>query len=389
MILADLSFLIYINLYHSGLIRGYADIYGRYQDMTLTTFGYLIILFYFIRFSMRNYRDERIKVEKEGIKIKEINVELTLKNEEINNQYFELDKLNNELQESYFLISKQNLNLEILNSDLKKKNDMISEQNSKLELINFELENKNEQINLKNEELAIIAEQLSESNLTKDKFFSIIAHDLINPISGLHQIIKLFSEEFDTYSYEEKIEMLHNLQLTSWNTFSLLDNLLTWSRIQRNKLSFEQENFLLHDAVNLTINQLTSLSQNKFIIIKNSTNINQTIFADKNSIMFVIRNLISNAIKFTQVGGIIRITNELRNNIIEISVTDNGIGMNQLQIENLFKIDKTKSTQGTNNEKGTGLGLILCKEFVEKHRGRLWVKSEPGIGSTFSFTLPV
>ena len=389
LVILNLSILIYINFNFPDKIQEYKVLSDRYQDMSITTLGYLIIIFYFIRFSMNNYLAEREKVEAEGIKIKEINIELIKKNKEINNQYLNLDQLNSELQKSYTLITQQNKNLELLNEDLKIKNNRINDQNIILENINDELLQKNEKINLQNKEFEILTQQLTEANNTKDKFFSIIAHDLIGPISGMHEIIKLFYHEFDSYSGEEKIEMLNHLQISSWNTYSLLDNLLTWSRIQSNKISFKPEEFWVHNSINLIINQLKISANNKNIAIENNSHENLLIYADKNSFLAIIRNLISNAIKFTPFNGIIRINTENLINSTVISVSDNGIGMNHSQVDELFKIENTKSTPGTNNERGTGLGLILCKEFVEKNNGKIWVRSERGIGSTFSFSIPL
>ena len=230
--------------------------------------------------------------------------------------------------------------------------------------------------------------RLKELNATKDKFFSIIAHDLITPIGSIVNFSDLLIDNLFNYSKEKRIEFTKIINDSSKNTFNLLQNLLEWSRTQTNRIKLRPEIFSVSELVDENIILLENNANAKNISIVSEINTNHKVFADKNMISTVIRNLVSNAIKFTDNGNV-TIFSELKEDYLIISITDTGIGMEKEVINKLFKIEDTISTKGTSGEKGTGLGLVLCKEFVEKNKGKIWVESEEGKGSKFSFTLPI
>lgn len=238
------------------------------------------------------------------------------------------------------------------------------------------------------EKIKIYAAQLEELNATKDKFFSIIAHDLINPISTQYKMIASIVEDFDSYSSEEVQTILEQLNNTSNNTYKLLENLLTWSRSQLNKIRCVKEFANLNQILKSSIRAVEINAHNKKIRLTNSVNDDFNIYADVNMINTVLRNLISNAIKFTVSGGEVVISADEDDANSYVSVSDNGIGMPESITENLFRIDQSISTRGTNEESGTGLGLILCKDFIEKNKGKISVESELGKGTIFTVTLP-
>ncbi len=231
--------------------------------------------------------------------------------------------------------------------------------------------------------------RLRELNATKDKFFSIIAHDLKNPFNdlmGFTQLLALNIEKYDLQKIEKFTKIIHQSSKLAYN---LLENLLDWSRSQTGSLNYEPEKILINKLIDENIDLLESTAKNKNISIYSELDNLIYAYADTNMVRTIIRNLISNAIKYTNQGGYIKIQSYCNHDQCEISITDNGIGISKDSIDKIFKLDESYSTIGTEHEKGTGLGLILCKEFVEKNGGKLWVKSEPDKGSTFSFTLPI
>ena len=245
-------------------------------------------------------------------------------------------------------------------------------------------------LQLKAEQTIIKSEQrLRELNATKDKFFSIIAHDLKNPFNdlmGFTQLLALNIEKYDKSKIEQFVKIIHQSSKLAYN---LLENLLDWSRSQTGTLKFNPEKILINKLIDENIDLLESTARNKSIQIYSEFDEDLFAFADKNMVKTIIRNLISNAIKYTNQGGHINIKTYSDNKVCEISVSDSGIGIVEENIDKIFVIDESFSTTGTEKEKGTGLGLILCKEFVKKNGGKLWVKSEPAKGSTFTFTLPL
>lgn len=229
--------------------------------------------------------------------------------------------------------------------------------------------------------------QLRELNATKDRFFSIIAHDIKNPLAVFLNVSELIKTMFDELSKDELIYFTNEINKSAKNLMNLLDNLLTWARSQTGKLEFLPSNNDLFYICSNCISLLAFNAEKKGIsLISNITE--QTMFyGDPDMIDTVLRNLVINAIKFTSEGGTIKIDSIDIGNYYEISVTDNGVGISDDVIDKLFKIDSNVSTSGTMQEKGTGLGLILCKEFIEKNGGKIRAESQIGVGSKFKFTL--
>ena len=238
------------------------------------------------------------------------------------------------------------------------------------------------------ENLKRVENELTIANAAKDRFFSIIAHDMRNPFNVIFSYTRLINQNFERFSKEEILKLNSELNKSTDKAYKLLENLLEWSKSQTGGLKFEPTNFKLMDLIDDVVNLLNESTNQKSI--KLITNINTDIFvkADKNMIATVLRNLITNAIKFTHENGIIDINAEIQGKMVLIKIRDSGVGMGQEKIDNLFRVDVKTSTQGTNEEKGSGLGLILCKDFVEKNGGYLKVKSEIGKGSTFTFSVP-
>ncbi len=230
--------------------------------------------------------------------------------------------------------------------------------------------------------------KLKEINASKDKFFSIIAHDLKNPFNGIigfSNILKEETNELDVPTIQQYANMINKAAL---QVFRLLENLLSWARIQQNQVSLNPTTLMLKEITNDAISLLKENANKKRITIANNIPDELNIKADSEMLNTIIRNLLSNAIKFTPSNGKIELNAVEEKNHVEISVKDNGKGISKENLSKLFKLDSSYSTPGTEKEEGTGLGLILCKEFVEKHGGTISVESELNKGSIFSFTIP-
>lgn len=239
-----------------------------------------------------------------------------------------------------------------------------------------------ERIRKKNDELEM-------ANAEKDKFFSIIAHDLKGPFQGFIGLTELMSERVGQMPVEQIQEISQTLQVTAKNLYELLDNLLNWALIKRGHKHFNPEKLIVYPLVQVVIDIVKSQADSKNQSLSVELDNDIKVIADKESLKSILRNLLSNAIKFTPRDGSILITSKsVEKGFVEISVKDNGIGMPYEIRENLFQLSKGISRPGTEKEPSTGLGLILCKELAEKQGGRIWVESQEGIGSTFTFTLP-
>ncbi len=239
------------------------------------------------------------------------------------------------------------------------------------------------------EQLQAYSQELQKINQSKDKFFSIIAHDLKSPFSGLIGFSTLLIEAIQDKDYETVEKGINMISQISNNTYALLLNLLEWSQSQTGKIDYIPESFVLSELISDTVELQKYQAGTKGIRLCKNIPPTIKVNADINMIKTIIRNLISNAIKYTQKGGVITISATTQNSMAHISVSDTGVGIRKEKIEKLFQIEHTESTPGTNKEKGTGLGLILCKEFIEKHKGRIWAESEVEKGSTFHFTIPL
>lgn len=243
------------------------------------------------------------------------------------------------------------------------------------------------------QQLEIQNQQLQEANATKDKFFSIIAHDLKGPFNALLNLSELLVNNHAKYSEEKRESFLKMIHDSASRTFTLLENLLIWSRSQTNRISFNPEKINLYPLVqDIILLQNYHATEEKGVRLNNYlTEKELWAFADYEMVYTVLRNLISNAIKFTPTDGEVNIGTQpmQEQEKIILYVADTGMGIAEKNQQKLFKLDESYSTEGTNKERGTGLGLILCKEFVEKNAGTLWLESEEGKGSTFYFSLPV
>jgi hypothetical protein len=253
-------------------------------------------------------------------------------------------------------------------------------------------ERKNNEIKLKKllDLAGIKQEELNEINATKDRFFSIIAHDLRGPVNNLVGFSDLLERNYQKYDKDKLSHIINLMNTSAKKTYSLLENLLLWSKSQRNKISFNPQTYICKELVKEVLDEMQHLAYAKGINIISNDGKVYPVLVDKDMFKTVYRNLISNAIKFTNKGGSITIgCGKLINNQVEFFVNDNGVGIAPDILTKLFKLDHNITTEGTNKEKGTGLGLILCKEFIEKHKGEIRVESEIGKGTTFKFTFPL
>jgi signal transduction histidine kinase len=229
--------------------------------------------------------------------------------------------------------------------------------------------------------------ELILANQAKDRLFSIIAHDLKNPMSNIFGFIKLMHDNYDSLDDEKKRKYIGYLHDSSKQNLELLEELLEWSRTQTRTKPFKPVSFKLQKVVNEVLSALKNEAAQKNITIATDLQYEDAIIADFNMIKTVIRNLVSNAVKFTEPGGQISIKSFKELDSIQVDISDTGIGIPENKLDKLFDIENKISTPGTNNEKGSGLGLILCKEFIEQHNGKIWVESEKNKGSVFSFSI--
>ena len=237
-------------------------------------------------------------------------------------------------------------------------------------------------------ELKKVKENLKEEKDARDKFFSIISHDLHSSFGIILSFVQLLASNRNNLSDQEILEFLGDIGSTTKNSLELLENLLEWARSQNGRISFNPVKINLEKLVHEILKSSGNVAGNKKIQITSTVN-SQSVVADRNMLLLIVRNLVSNAIKFTPVGGQISIFSDKLNSAVKISVVDNGVGIEQNKMEQLFKIDHKVSTPGTQNELGNGLGLILCKEFVQQHGGEIGIDSSPGRGTTVWFTIPL
>ncbi|MFB6340967.1 two-component regulator propeller domain-containing protein [Saccharicrinis sp. FJH62] len=242
------------------------------------------------------------------------------------------------------------------------------------------------------EQRTIVLEQktleLENLNKLKDKLFSIIAHDLKSPFQSILGFSDLLHNEYDEYDEESRAQYIGLINESAHSYYELLDGLLSWSRTQMGTIQYTPKALEVSSIIEKTVDLLQHKIQRKQIKLVNKINNSVCVFADDQMVNSVIQNLIGNAIKFTKLQGQITLNSVQEGDVITFSVEDNGIGMTPKQKNNLFSIGNTNSEPGTMGEPGTGLGLLICKEFIEKNKGKIWVKSEKGKGSTFFFTLP-
>lgn len=312
----------------------------------------------------------------------------------------------NKLEETYYTISDLSTKNEI--AQLKYQNEkkisyfliiaivvfaflvvlLIHQQTSKKKAYNL-LEFRNFQINKMNDEIQEQRDYLNQLNKTKDKFFSIIAHDLKNPFNSIKGFTELLIDNSGEYEEEKQLKFLKIIKDSTIKASMLLNNLLIWANSQSGNLNYIPKKIELVRQVMDVTSLLEIQAIKKEIDIYNNVDHNLSVKADENMLNTILRNLISNAIKFTNLKGEIRVLSKVKNNMVEISIADNGVGISEEDIKNVFNIEVKNTNIGTANEQGSGLGLILCKDFVEKHGGEIWVKSEKNVGTEFIFTLPL
>ncbi|MGB0431471.1 MAG: PAS domain-containing sensor histidine kinase, partial [Bacteroidia bacterium] len=234
--------------------------------------------------------------------------------------------------------------------------------------------------------------ELAKLNSTKDKLFSIIAHDLRSPFSNIIGLTDFIKENLENLGHEELADLIEKVNTASGYSLTLLDNLLIWAKSQTGALNIENDKTNIISLLKSTINGVQLAANQKELKLElgiNELPNNLNLVTDKNLLKTVIRNLLSNAIKFTPKGGTIKLHAYLKNNELNVSVIDTGVGMEPEKVKTIFNVAQVVSTRGTENEKGTGLGLQLCYEFIHKLKGKIWVQSELGKGSSFSVSLPI
>jgi two-component system, sensor histidine kinase and response regulator len=257
----------------------------------------------------------------------------------------------------------------------------------------LEIRKKNIELQEINDNLEKLVEKrtsdLAKANATKDKFFSIIAHDLKNSFNGLLGYSNILLSDFESFEDNDKISMISAIKQVSESTYKLLQNLLDWARVQTGVISFTPEEIVLNALLQDEFFMQRRLAEQKGIKMEFKATEDLRVVVDQNMISTVVRNLLSNAVKYTKSGGSVSLSLSREDDKAVISVKDTGIGMTKENVDKLFKVNENYKTYGTNNEEGTGLGLILCKEFIEKNNGQIEVSSEVGIGTETLFRLAI
>jgi len=330
--------------------------------------------------------------EKRAAELITANKELVFQNREKEKRADELIMANKELAFQNKEKEKRAAELVIANKELAFQNKEKEKRAAELIIANKELAYQNELKEKRAAELVITIkelQQLIQLNKDKNKFFSIITHDLKSPFNSIVGFSELLMEQIKEKNYEKIGEFANIILQSSNRAMDLLLNLMVWAQSQSGRMDVNPEYFdivTLIDEVTLILNDI---AEQKSIHIASTLTPSIQVNADKEMINTVMRNLISNAIKFTQPEGKITISAVDKQNELTVSVSDTGVGISKDRIEMLFNISDGYSTPGTQKEIGTGLGLILCKEFINKNNGKIWVESETGIGTTFYFSLPL
>lgn len=354
-----------------------------------------------------NYKNALIEFKQFKINVDSIaqqDVQNKLNNYELLNQFeFEKNKIEieniNTQNETELIIAKQNRNknyLLIIFAALLVITVFIYRLGVIRKNANAELLIKNQQVNEQSEELkqtlhqlSIREQQLLDTNKTKDRMFSIIGHDLRGPVGSLQKLLELLTEQFESFELKEIKEMLITANDSSQQTFNLLENLLLWARAQKNEMIFKPHHKKILSLVEENIKLLKGTADIKSIKIINKVSKNCSAYCDSNSVSTILRNLISNAIKFTPENGTVQIACIPIDNYINISIKDTGVGIKPEMQDKLFDANNIYTTYGTNNEKGTGLGLKLCNDLAILNDSTIYVESEIGKGSTFFVSLPI
>jgi signal transduction histidine kinase len=356
--------------------------------------------------------DTREKMEELVIDNKELAEELMITHQELASQIVE-----NEKQATELLIA--NKELAFQNEEKAKRADELLIANKELAFQNEEKAKRAAELIIAEKELAFQAElaiankelafqykekakradeliitnnelnQLLQLNADKNRFISILAHDLRSPFNNLLGLSELLIEDIRKLNTDEIEDIVNNINASAKSSFNLLENILSWTKAQQGKIPFDPQLLSFIDNCKDVIEVLNPIAKAKNITINYSATDYLNVFADADMLKTILRNLVSNAIKFTNIGGAIKINAVQNSENVTISVSDNGIGIPPENLAKLFNISEVLTTKGTTGETGTGLGLLLCKEFVEKHGGRIWVESEVRNGSDFKFALPI
>jgi ligand-binding sensor domain-containing protein/signal transduction histidine kinase len=307
-----------------------------------------------------------------------------------------------EIEEKNMLLRKQTNDLNEINTLLEERQQRIEEQHevllSKTEQLketNLLLEERKEYITRQAKKLRAQAKELKEKNsilltlnVTKDKFFSIIAHDLKNPFNSVMGFTEILQNKYDVYTDQKRKNLIGIINQSAQNIYRLLENLLFWARSQTEGIRISPEEFAIGQLITENFDLFVNLMNEKQLTAKIDVSMNVMVFADKNMIDTVIRNLISNAVKFSE-GGEIAVWLETGESDVTVIIKDSGQGIQKQKLVTLFDLNTLKSSQGTRGEPGTGLGLVICRDFIEKNEGKIGVESEIGRGSKFYFSLPV
>jgi signal transduction histidine kinase/ligand-binding sensor domain-containing protein len=370
-----------------------------------------VVSYYYIRLSLYRKRQKELKVlvEQRTMELKESNDQLYEQRTRLEEQAEELRVHNEHISKTNELLLEQQVRIERQSDEIFAKSDILKAVNDQLMERQSQIEEQTEELktfteNLKEANDLLIEKQklityqtdqlietnnkLSELNATKDKFFSIIAHDLRNPFNAIKGFTEVLIKKFDTLPADKIMKYLETIHVSTKSINDLLENLLQWAGSQNETVAYEPVHLNLKSIADENTKFFAGIATNKNISLKQLIDDHITVIADKEMLHTIFRNLISNAIKFTDENGTITLSARNLNMQVEITVSDTGVGIPEETISQLFRIDSTISTKGTANETGTGLGLILCREFVEKHNGKIWVESKEGEGSNFIFTIP-
>ena len=239
------------------------------------------------------------------------------------------------------------------------------------------------------ENIISLNQKITKDSIQKDKFFSIIGHDLMNPFNALLGFSEMLIDAVKKGTKEESIEYSTIVNQSAKRIFNLLQNLLVWSKMQNGKIKYSPKSVKIDELVSDSMMIMVPIARNKEINLQWNVNDDITASLDSNMIISVLQNLVTNAIKFTQRGGSVSLKAVIESGNLNFIISDTGVGINEEQLNKLFKLDRTYSSMGTDDEVGTGLGLIICKEFVEAHQGKIWVESTLGKGSNFCFSIPI
>lgn len=326
----------------------------------LTIFSLLVWSFSYVR---------TIRIKKQNLllekKVKEQTKELNAQTDQLKHYLADVEHKNGLLQERQLLIEKQSEKLKVQHSALEATNEVLVKQSKDLEKQRDELQ---------------------DLNNTKTKLFSIIAHDLVNPFNVILGFTEIMYKRFDNYPPEKLKGYIKNTYDSSKTLYALLENLLNWSRSQRGKIAFEPKQIVFYELVSSVTDFLRPLASQKNIQLQIGFDPSVVVFADEHMLHTVLRNLITNAIKFTQ-NGFVRVHAECNGAKTIVKIEDNGVGMNAELCKSLFAFNTAQSQKGTHGEKGTGLGLVICKDFIEKHNGEIFAQSVEGEGTVIVFTL--